>query len=117
MQHVAQPFLAVDGLDDLVERAQFVGLRAHLRFAFADFLGAIGHDPFEPAALGAQRAGSDRDEPEDRRADAEDIQGVGPPGGVPRRRDDERVPGLGALVLVQIARPNAEPVAPEGRFV
>jgi hypothetical protein len=54
VEHVAQPFLAVDDLDDVVDRAELFGLRAHLGFALADFPGAIGNHPFEATPLGPQ---------------------------------------------------------------
>ena len=117
VKHVPQSLLAVDDLDDVVDRPQFLRLGANLGLALANLAGAVGDDAFEAAAFGAQPASPHADEPQDGAAGEQDIQGVGPPRGVPRRRDSERVIGLSAFVLVQVARLHAEPEGARRRFV
>ena len=64
VQDVAQPLLAIDRLDDLVEAAQLLRLAAHFRLALADLLGPFVDDALQPAALGPELLRADAHEAE-----------------------------------------------------
>ncbi len=102
LEHVSEPHLAIDGLDDIVERLEFFGLAPHFRFALPNLLRSRGHESFESAALGAQLMRSHAHEAEDQRRRADDVQKIGPPGAIPGRKDDEAIDGVCTLMLIDV---------------
>ena len=109
VQHALEAHLAVDGLHDLVQRLELLGLRPHFGLAKTDLLRAIGHHLFEAAALGPELARAKPDDAEDHASGGKQHEKPRPPRGVPRRCDHEGVDGLGAFVVVEVLRLHPEP--------